>query len=464
VDDATEAVLRAVRRTLGGNVVGLRRLSGGASRVTSAFELERVDGTRRPLILQVDRGGGISKGTGVETEAQLLRAAHAAGVPVPDVVGAGALSGGDRGWLVVDRLDGETIPRRILRDPEWAAARAALTAQCGAALAAIHRIDPVTIDGLPPSDPLRNFRSFLDALGEARPVLELGVRWLEAHRVRSSRRATTVHGDFRMGNFLVGRHGLRAVLDWELAHVGDPAEDLGWLCARCWRFGGPGRVGGFGALPDLLEAYAAAGGAPIAEAEVVWWEAYAAVKWAVICGLQAATHLSGAVRSVELAAIGRRICESEWDLLVLLDVASCDPTDATPAGDADLRSNVAPFGRPTAVELVEAVREHLDEGRSGGPSDERVRHQGRIASNVLHIVERELQLGQAIAAAHADRLTRLGFDDDASLAAAIRSGSFDGSLEDLGARLAASIRDELLVANPSYMADPGAAAARHDES
>ena len=122
-------------------------------------------------------------------------------------------------------------------------------------MAAIHTIAPGAIAGLPPSDPLGDPLPFLDMLGEARPALELGARWLDAHRPAPGPRVT-VHGDFRLGNLLVGPDGLRGVLDWELAHAGDPAEDIGWLCAPAWRFGGPAEVGGFGSLGDLLGAYA----------------------------------------------------------------------------------------------------------------------------------------------------------------------------------------------------------------
>ena len=214
METTSKEVSAALGRALGGRVRNLERLTGGASRITSSFDLDAGAGTVRRLIVQQARGDGVGGGARVQVEAALLRAAQAAGVPVPTIVAAGDEAGLDPGWLVVERLDGETIPRKILRDPEWAAARAALTAQCGQALAAIHSIDPVTIDGLPPADPLRDPLPFLDGLGEVRPALELGVRWLGAHAPRSRRRVT-VHGDFRSGNLMVGPEGLRAVLDWE---------------------------------------------------------------------------------------------------------------------------------------------------------------------------------------------------------------------------------------------------------
>jgi len=440
-----DQIAAALAARLGGTVRDLLRLSGGASRVTSAFELEVPGAAPRRLILQMDRGDLGAGGGKVPMERALLEAARAAGVPVPAVVAMGV--GDDLGadWLVVERLEGETIPRKILRDAEWAGARRALTAQCAGALAAIHTIDPGGIDGLPTADPLGDPLPFLDALGEARPALELGVRWLDRHRPAAGPRVT-VHGDFRFGNFLVGPEGLRGVLDWELAHAGDPAEDIGWLCAPAWRFGGRDEVGGFGSMEELLASYAAAGGEAMDRDRVHWWQVHATVKWAVICSLQASAHLSGSTRSVELAAIGRRVCESEWDLVTLLGVA---PGDSAPE-PVGKGSPVAPFGRPTAAELVEAVREYLEsnvmERTEGG-----ARFEARVARNALAVVERELLLGHEIATAHAYRLRDLGITDDAALAAAIRAGDFDDGWEPVASALAASARDQLLVANPSYL-------------
>ncbi len=430
---------------LGGAVRDLHRLSGGASRVTSAFELEVPGAPPRRLILQMERGEGATQGGKVAMERALLEAARAAGVPVPAVVAMGTRDAVGADWLVVERLEGETIPRKILRDAAWADARHALAAQCGRALAGIHTIDPDAIAGLPPADPLGDPLPYLDALGEVRPALELGVRWLDAHPPEPGPRVT-LHGDFRFGNFLVAPEGLRGVLDWELAHAGDAAEDIGWLCAPAWRFGGRGVVGGFAALDEFLAAYESAGGARVEPERVHWWQVYATVKWATICVLQASAHLSGAARSVELAAIGRRVCESEWDLFSLLGVVPVDDMPEPPARGI----NRSPFGRPTAAELVEAVREYLETAvmahREGSE-----RFEARVARNALAIAERELLLGPGVAAAHKHRLRDLGMTDDAALAAAIRAGDFDDGWEPLATALAASARDQLLVANPSYL-------------
>jgi aminoglycoside phosphotransferase (APT) family kinase protein len=127
-----------------------------------------------------------------------------------------------------------------------------------------------------------------------------------------------VHGDFRIGNMLFGEDGLRAVLDWELAHVGDPMEDLGFICVRSCRFGGSKPVGGIGEREEFFAAYEAAGGGAVDPERVRWWEVFGNLRWGVICLSQARTYLDGVSNSVELASIGRRTAETEWELLSLV--------------------------------------------------------------------------------------------------------------------------------------------------
>ncbi len=167
---------------------------------------------------------------------------------------------------------------------------------------------------------LDQYRALLDTFGEPHPAFELGLRWLADRVPDAPPEPELVHGDYRNGNFIVGPEGIRAVLDWELAHLGDCIEDLGWLCVKSWRFGVPDNlVGGFGAVDDLLAAYERAGGRRVDEAALRFWVGLGTLKWGVICVGQSFTHLSGLVRSVELATLGRRVAETEWDLLQILD-------------------------------------------------------------------------------------------------------------------------------------------------
>jgi aminoglycoside phosphotransferase (APT) family kinase protein len=194
--------------------------------------------------------------------------------------------------------------------------------QCGELAAGIHALDPTRLPTLPvqrATEQVDQYREILDGFGEPHPAFELGLRWLAEHAPARDDRVTLVHGDFRNGNFVVGPDGIRAVLDWELAHRGDPVEDLGWLCVKSWRFGVTDhRVGGFGDTDELLAGYRDAGGGEVEPERLRYWEAFGTLKWGVICQIQAFTHLDGTVRSVELAALGRRVAEMEWDLLELI--------------------------------------------------------------------------------------------------------------------------------------------------
>ena len=254
----------------------------------------------------------------MRSEAKLLQAASVSGVPVARLRYDGTeRADGERPFIISEAVEGETIARKILRDEQWAPVRPKLAAQCGEALAAIHRIPLDAAPELEHQDQIEQYRTVLDTLGEPHPAFELGFRWLDASRPTSSR-VSVVHGDFRHGNFIVNSSGLAAVLDWEIAHLGDPMEDLGWLCVKAWRFGAPQPVGGFGEYDELFAAYGAASGEDVDPGAVHWWEVLGTLKWGVMCIMQASAHLGGLSRSVELAAIGRRVCEQEYDLLRLL--------------------------------------------------------------------------------------------------------------------------------------------------
>jgi aminoglycoside phosphotransferase (APT) family kinase protein len=293
----------------GAHIDELRRLSGGASRDTWRFT---ADG--RPLVLQRQRGGATQD---MALEADVLRIAHTAGVRVPEVLASGR-DDDSRSFTVLSMVDGETIARKILRDDDFARARAALVGDMAESLVRLHAADPDSVVGLSATDQVAQYRSILDQLGQPHPTFELVFRWLEDHRPAPTRDAI-VHGDFRLGNVIVDADGLAAVIDWELVHRGDPMEDLGWLCVKAWRFGSPHPVAGLADYDALFTAYEAAGGPAVDPDVVRWWEVLGTLKWGVMCIVQASVHLSGASRSHELAAIGRRVCENEHDLFLALE-------------------------------------------------------------------------------------------------------------------------------------------------
>jgi aminoglycoside phosphotransferase (APT) family kinase protein len=322
-----EKALTAVARRLGGSearIEGLRRLSGGASQETWSFDLESAEG-RRPLILRRTPGGKVAGRTGtavpLATEAAVIARAARAGIKVPEIVHVLEAADGLGEGYVMSRIEGETIARKILRDEGFAAARPRLAFQCGEALAKIHAIDVAGIDGLQQLGLAPQLKTYLDlyeGMAEPHPVFELAFRWLEDHRP-AGEPAHLVHGDFRNGNLIVGPEGLNAVLDWELCHLGDPMEDLGWICVNSWRFGeSQNPVGGFGQYQELFEGYESAGGAKVDPARVKYWEVFGTLKWGIMCMLMVSAFRTGVDRSVERAAIGRRASETEIDLLNLL--------------------------------------------------------------------------------------------------------------------------------------------------
>ncbi|HEY3907666.1 MAG TPA: phosphotransferase [Streptosporangiaceae bacterium] len=386
------ALAQALRDRLGAvTIEGLTRLSGGASRETWAFDAVAADGSRAELVLRRDPPGRPSEPGAMGREARAIAAAQAARLTVPEVLVSSdeAELLGSAG-LVMRRVPGETIARRILRDDRYAPARAALTGQLASFAAGLHALRPPA--DLPAPDPLADLVAKLGEFDYDGGVFELAIDALSTDRPPPSE-PVTVHGDLRLGNLIVGERGLNAVIDWELVHAGDPAEDLGWLCVKAWRFGAPGPVAGVGTREELLAGYRAAGGAEISAGKLRWWEILGTLRWGVICLNQAWAHLSGLHRSVELAAIGRRVAEQEWDLLTLLrpDEAAAAAT-RRPSPSADPKPAPAPNGRPTASELLDAVRGFLTDQVMPATGGQLAFH-ARVAANVLAIVARELDLG-----------------------------------------------------------------------
>lgn len=309
----------------GAQLIGLTRLSGGASQETWRFEIMDKEAKSTPLILRRSplTGPRNSEALALSTEAQIIDIAAASAVLVPRIVHVCAPEDGLGDAFIMGFIVGETVARKILRDDTYREAREVLAIQCGATLANIHAV-PVSgvIAGLSKSDgldQLARYEGIYRGFGINRPVLELAIQWLRA-KPPAPVAHTLVHGDFRNGNIIVGPDGLRAILDWELCHLGDPREDIGWICVNSWRFGNAHKaVGGFGDLADLLQAYKVAGGAQFAPSDIKWFQALGSLKWAIMCLIMYEAFRTGADRSVERAMIGRRTSEAEIDLLNLME-------------------------------------------------------------------------------------------------------------------------------------------------
>ena len=319
--DFTPALDALCAAKLGGPMTDCVRLSGGASQESYRFACGGdLFVLRRPP-------GGVAKSTSSDAlsmrhEAHTLNYVYEAGVPVPEVVHICAPEDGLGLGYIMRFINGQTIARKILRDDEFATVRPQLAAQCGAMLARLHGLETHHLEGLPHSDAkgeLDKYTGILRSHGHPHPVFELAISWL-ARNVPPSQARCLVHGDFRMGNLMVApKDGVVAILDWELTHIGDPMEDLGWPCVPSWRFGQhQNPVGGFGQREELYAAYEAAGG-NIDRAAVRFWEILGTLKWGIMCTMMATAFTSGADRTVERAAIGRRASETEIDLLRMLE-------------------------------------------------------------------------------------------------------------------------------------------------
>ena len=411
----SDGLATALAPVVGGpvEIAGLRKLTGGASRETWSFTANG-----EALVLRRDPPGRPNAPGAMQREADAMRACRRAGLRVPDVLvdDDGARLG--TAGLVMRHVTGETIARRILRDDAYAEARQVLVGDLARFLAGLHAIDPAEVPGLEPRDPLADSQARYERGEDRSPVFDKTRAWLLADRPAPTAEVV-VHGDLRLGNVIVDEHGLAAAIDWELVQLGDPLQDLAYLCLKAWRFGGPGEAAGLGTVDELLTAYEAAGGWPVDRGAFHWWLVERTLHWGIGCMAQGDAHLSGRVRSMELAAVGRRAAEQEWDLVELLA-----PEAARAALHAPLPTRLADapslYGRPTASELLDAVAEFLTDDVATS-DDPRLAYQGRVAANVVRIVEREL-------ARPATRRTGDGWNT-----------------------LAVDVRDRLLVANPRHL-------------
>ena len=309
---------------------GLARLSGGAGRETWTFDAyfgdEKLEG-----IFRCDPVAGIESSAARSLEFTLLKAAMESGAVVPEPLWDGDDTFPVK-FFVMRRLESEALGGRLVRGEQYAHARTVVPGQLAQSLARIHAIQLADYPALgilqkpepgvsPARTEVEHYEQIFRTISmDPHPVFELAFRWLYQHLPNPSEQVL-VHGDYRLGNFLFGEEGVLGVIDWELAHWGDPMEDIGWLAVKSWRFGGDKPMAGVGDYEPFFEAYEAAGGAKVDRARVHFWELFGNLKWGVITIQQASNWFTGRNKSVEMASIGRRTAETEWELLKLLEEA-----------------------------------------------------------------------------------------------------------------------------------------------
>lgn len=402
------------------------RLTGGASQQTWRLQLRRA-GESQTLCLRRSVGSVDAGKVTNSTEARLLQEAKRAGLPVPTVQMLLAQEDGIGEGFVMSWLEGETLGGRITHSRRFADIRPTLAHQCGEILARLHAIDCAAtgldkvLAAASPEALVRATWEQYQGFGSPQPMIDYTARWLLDHLPPAVEPAL-VHGDFRNGNLMVSESdGVIGVLDWELAAIGDPVRDLGWVCTNSWRFGRADLpVGGFGQMEDLLAGYQSAGGATVDRDHLNFWIVFGSFWWSVCCLIMAESYRSGENRSVERPAIGRRASEGQADCVALLIPGPVSVPE--PAGSED--------SLPRAEELLGSVAEFLA-GDVAGELQGANAYLARVAANSVVIAAREAQLGPALLEAERRRLTEI-----------------DGLAEPSRQALALALRDSLSLDSP----------------
>lgn len=457
-DEAFNNALEAVVRNHIPGADALRRverLSGGASQET--YRLTVSDGSREwPVAMRRAPGGllpeeKIEGHPGLAAEALLMQAARANGVPEPEVYYVLAPEDDLGAGFLMEWLDGEALGARITRSEALADLRPRLAHECGRVLAQIHAIDLDAtglrehLDPIEPETFVQQTWMRYQDLGTPQPMIDYAARWL-LDNLPDKPPMRLVHNDFRNGNFMVTPDGINAVLDWEIAHIGDPMRDLGWICTASWRFGGDGPVGGFGSREDLFAGYEEVSGEAVDPARVHFWEVFGSFWWSVGCLGMAEHYRTGPDKTVERPAIGRRTSECQVDCVNLLIPGRVELVTEAEPDEVDM---------PRADELLLSVRDFL-RGDVMSETDGRTQFLARVASNSLDIVERELRLAPSANAAEAERLQALLGRDGSraelrqALCEGLRNGSIDLQHPGLAEHLRQSVVNQIAIDQPKY--------------
>ncbi|MEL6183212.1 MAG: phosphotransferase family protein [Myxococcota bacterium] len=457
-----EDALREVCREAFNNtapIEALERLSSGASMETWALRYGS-----RSLILRRAPGGNEAPGDETEgtwprvslaTEAELLHLAREAGVPVPPVHATSSSASPLGPSLLMDRIPGEALPPRLFRDARYGGALRGLLEQGASALARIHAVAPAALPKLGPPRTPAEAVARLDRL-ERRftsrsPVFSLALAWLEAH-LPGEVAPKLVHGDFRMGNLLVDESGLAAVLDWELAHLGDPVEDLAWFCAPSWRFGHYAHeAGGLGSRAEWLDAYRDATAQTVDPARFDFWLVASALTWGLMCLIMADAWRRGVDRTLERAVVGTRVSESELDLLLLLEGVAGSPKARIAWPEVSPPDH---SGETAEAELAGALGDWVEASVQPGATG-RARFEARVARNALGILERRRSLGPGFAIRSARREAGLGMTGE-ELRAGLRDARVTLASPGVQEHLRLLTLEKLYQDQPRY---PGLAAA-----
>ncbi len=440
------------RKTLGtdGKLSDLRRLSGGASMESWAFAYGGEEFVLRRLPAGISPDDEGLRGVPLATQADVIDLAVQSGVTAPIVRARLSPEDGLGEGFVMDKAEGETLPHKILGNPDFAEAESNLTDQCAAELWSIHNIDPGSLtDSLEyysPLDLIGLQKDKYDEIGGAIPIYEYTFHWLMQNAPDSGARKL-VHGDFRMGNLMIAPTGLSAVLDWELARLGDPVQDLAYLCTPSWRFGHYEKVaGGFDSAEAFLAAYARHSGEDVDPERFRFWLIYSTVWWGVACMVMGEIWRSHGDRSLERTVIGRRVSEVEIDLALLFEEIL--PQQICTQLDWKMPEAQDASGETGYDELLTALSEWNSENVQPDLKGHD-RFQSRVAGNALGIAQRQARFGPAFKAASDKRLKAIGFDHG-QLCAALSEGRISPEHPGLWDHFRLSALERLTIDQPKY--------------
>jgi aminoglycoside phosphotransferase (APT) family kinase protein len=433
------------------DLLDVERLSAGASRETYKLTV-RMNGAETLLALRRSEtdASALGEGPGLRGEAKLFQAARRGGVPGPDVLLLLRPEHGLGEGLVMTWIVGETLGARIARHETFAVIRPKLARQCGEVLAKLHAIDVETEDlrntlqRRTPEDLVRETLAAYVAMDEAEPMIDYTAQWLLEH-LPNPKPDALVHADFRNGNLMVDPEtGIVAVLDWELAHIGDPMRDLGWLCTRSWLFGGGKPVGGFGEIEDLIAGYEAGTGARVDREEVSFWQVFGSFWWSVgTLSMAHADRTGDAGSAMERVMIGRRTSECQIDCVNLILPGKAH----LPEGMEMLAQDETEGDRD---DVLASVSDFL-RGLKG--TTERERFLTRVGANAVELARRERDFGGAAKAAEDASLAELigqGDEERSRLCRRIRAGDWPLSDPKLQHHLRNSVLAQALIDQPGY--------------
>ena len=439
-------------------LLSVERLSGGASQETYRIRIETDNGEK--LLAMRRAAGGVKVEPlpghpGLDVEALLMQCAHTASVPVPQVYYVLQDEDGLGDGFIMSWLEGEALGAMINRAPQYGAVREKLAYECGKNLARIHQIDLVET-GLEKKLAVISPREFVEQtwnryidFNSPWPMIDYTAQWL-LENLPTDEAFCLVHNDFRNGNFMINEEGIIAVLDWELAHIGDPMRDLGWICVNSWRFGGAGPVGGFGEYEDLFRGYEEVSGIKVDKARVKYWEVFGSFWWAVGCLGMAEHYRTGPDKTVERPGIGRRSSECQIDCVNLLIRGDVQLIEA--------KSKQDNLDMPRTDELISSVRDFL-RAEVMSETAGRTNFMARVASNSLDIVLRELELGSQAKEQELERLRSLLGEHDGSLGLGdlrwqltrkLRSGEQSLQDQQLQNHLRQTVTNQIAIDQPRY--------------